>query len=234
MRQLAAFFDLDGTLVDSNIVRYGVEIQTSEMTPARSALWKLRFLPRVPYYLTLDALDRERFQRAFYRLYRTSPQHLVEARAGELFERHIRPRLFPGGLARIADHRERGHRLVLVTGSIAPIAAPVARFLEVEDVLSSDLEVVDGVYTGEVEGRLLAGEAKAEAVRGFAAEHSIDLRRSYAYADGLDDIPMLSAVGRPAVVNPGRRLHAIARERGWGVYVWKADPEEPATEEGGS
>lgn len=224
MRQLAAFFDLDGTLIDSNIVRYGVEIHTAGMPAARRALWKLGFLPRVPYYLALDAVDRERFQRAFYRLYRGSPQHTIETRANQLFEGYIRPRLFPAGVARVADHRDRGHRPVLVTGSIAPIVAPVARFLGVEDVLSSDLKSLDGVYTGDVAGRLVAGEEKAKAVREFALEHGIDLRRSYAYADGLDDIPMLSSVGRPAVVNPGRRLHAVARKRKWGVYVWKTEP----------
>ena len=49
------------------------------------------------------------------------------------------------------------------------------------------------------------GEGKVEAMRAFAAEHEIDLDRSYAYSDSASDLPMLRAVGNPVVVNPDER-----------------------------
>lgn len=220
MRQKGAFFDVDGTLVASNIVRYGVEIRTSGMGPGQRKLWTAAFLPRIPYYLALDSFRREAFQRAFYRTYRcVSPEDLRQ-RAEELFEHHIRPRLLPAAVARVAEHRNRGDRVVLVSGSLEEIVQPVAEHLDVDDIIAVRLRISDGAHTGELEGQPLAGQTKADAVSEYAAENRISLSRSFAYADSLDDVPMLQTVGRPAVVNPGRRLLQIARARGWGVYVW--------------
>jgi putative phosphoserine phosphatase/1-acylglycerol-3-phosphate O-acyltransferase len=92
--------------------------------------------------------------------------------------------------------------------------------LDVDDIVAVRLATSDGAHTGELEGQPLAGQTKADAVSEYAAENQISLSRSFAYADSLDDVPMLETVGRPAVVNPGRRLLQTARARGWGVYVW--------------
>ncbi|HET6343270.1 MAG TPA: haloacid dehalogenase-like hydrolase, partial [Gemmatimonadota bacterium] len=75
----------------------------------------------------------------------------------------------------------------------------------------------------------LAADRKADAVREFARENKVDLEASFAYADSLDDLPMLEAVGRPAAVNPDGRLLEAALERGWDVYRWKGlEPFVPA------
>lgn len=217
----AAFFDVDGTLVDSDIVRYGVEIRTAAMSAPRRALWIAGFLPRIPYYMVLDRKSRAAFQRAFYRVYRgLAADELVE-RSEALFHDHVEPRLFPAGLSRLADHRRRGHRVVLVSGSVEAIVRPLAERLQVRDVLAPRLETTDGRLTGELDRPPLAGGRKAEAVREFARENGIDLEASYAYADSLDDLPMLEVVGRPAAVNPDGRLLQVALERGWDVYRWK-------------
>ena len=215
----AAFFDVDGTLVASDIVRYGALIRTAEMTGAARAAWTVGFLPRVVLYLALDALSRSAFQRAFYRLYRAVPPEALEERARALFHHHVRPRLRPEALARAAEHRRRGHRLVLVTGSLEPIVAPLAAHLGASDVLAARLEVRDGAHTGSLAGLPLTGVRKAAAVIGFAREHGIDLTESYAYGDSADDVPMLEAVGRPVAVAPDRRLRRIARARAWEVLA---------------
>jgi hypothetical protein len=70
MSERTAFFDVDGTLVASNIVRYGIEIRTQRMSPVLRRAWTAAYLPRVPWLLALDAVSRESFQRSFYRIYR--------------------------------------------------------------------------------------------------------------------------------------------------------------------
>ena len=217
----AAFFDVDGTLVDSDIVRYGVEIRTAEMSRPRRALWIAGFLPRLPYYLALDRKSRAAFQRAFYRVYRGLAADELEQRSEALFHHHVEPRLFPAGLGRLADHRRRGHRVVLVSGSVEAIVRPLADRLDVRDVLAPRLEAADGRLTGRLDRPPLAGNRKADAVREFARDNGVDLEASYAYADSLDDMPMLEVVGRPAAVNPDERLLGAALERGWDVYRWK-------------
>lgn len=220
----AAFFDLDGTVVASDIVRYGVEIRTADRTRLGRALWILAFLPRIPWYLLLDAISRARFQRAFYRIYRGMTPDELEIRARALAEEYVAPRIRPDAAARIDRHAARGDRVVLVTGSIRPIAVPVAESLGVREVLAPDLEVAEGRYTGRLAGEPLAGERKAQAVAGYAADRGLDLADSWAYGDSLDDAPLLAAVGRPAAVNPGRRLLDLAAARGWEVLEWPLPP----------
>jgi phosphoserine phosphatase len=83
--------------------------------------------------------------------------------------------------------------------------------------LGTVAETRDGVYTGHLVGSVLHGEAKADAVRALAAAEGLDLRRCAAYSDSINDLAMLSLVGRPVAVNPDSALRIEARKRGWEV-----------------
>jgi HAD superfamily hydrolase (TIGR01490 family) len=222
MTRPAAFFDVDGTLVASNIVRYGIEIRTQRMSPFGRRAWTAAYLPRVPWLLALDAVSREAFQRSFYRIYAGLDPDELARRAERLFEEFVRPRIRPQAAARVAFHRDRGDQVALVSGSVEPIVRPLASHLRVDEVLAARLETREGRTTGGLENGALAGERKAEVVAGFAAERGVDLSTSYGYADSSDDVPMLERIGHPAVVNPGRKLERLARARGWDVYRWPA------------
>jgi phosphoserine phosphatase len=78
-------------------------------------------------------------------------------------------------------------------------------------------EIVDGVYTGELDGPFVYGEGKAKALRQFATVEGISLESSWAYSDSVSDLPMLEAVGHPVAVNPDAELLEIARREGWEV-----------------
>lgn len=216
----AAFFDVDGTIVASDIVRYGVEIATAEKGPWSRRLWIARLLPRIPWYLALDAFSRAAFQRSFYRIYRGMDVETFEERAEALFHHYVEPRIRPEAEARVRRHAARGDTVVLVSGSVETIVAPLARHLGVHHMLAPRLEVEDGRLTGELAEEPLAGVRKGEAVVEWARSRGVELAASAAYADSLDDVAMLERVGRPAVVNPGRRLldHAVAR--GWEILRW--------------
>jgi HAD superfamily hydrolase (TIGR01490 family) len=222
MSGAAAFFDVDGTLVAGNIVRYYADLRTLDMPPARRRAWMAAFALRVPWYLALDALSRGRLQRAVYSNYRGFAAADLEQRARRYFERALRARLFAAAAARVADHHRRGHRVVLVTGSLRPIVAPLAERLAAHEVLASDLETQAGICTGRLLAAPLADVRKAAAVAACIEQHGLDPAACWAYADSLDDVPMLSRVGHAAVVNPGRRLAAVAAARGWDALDWRA------------
>jgi putative phosphoserine phosphatase/1-acylglycerol-3-phosphate O-acyltransferase len=134
-----------------------------------------------------------------------------------LFDQQISRRLYPEMRRLVRAHQQRGHTLVLTSSATSFQIEPMAAMLGVKHVLCTRLATADGVLTGEVEGSPPWGPGKADAVQAFAAEHGIDLSRSYAYADGDEDIALLHLVGAPRAVNPGRRLAGVAARRGWPV-----------------
>jgi putative phosphoserine phosphatase/1-acylglycerol-3-phosphate O-acyltransferase len=85
-------------------------------------------------------------------------------------------------------------------------------------VLSNKFEVDEhGLLTGEVQRPIIWGPGKARAVQEFAAEHGVDLSKSYFYADGDEDVALMYLVGNPRPTNPGGKLAAVAAKRGWPV-----------------
>jgi phosphoserine phosphatase len=107
---------------------------------------------------------------------------------------------------------------VILSGALDFVLEPLADLAD--DVLCASLKQEDGVYTGEISGPPVAGDARARMLATFARKQGIDLSKSYAYADSISDLPMLEAVGRPVAVNPDLRLAAAAKGKGWEVRRW--------------
>ena len=100
---------------------------------------------------------------------------------------------------------------------------PVARFLGISKMLTNRFEVDDdGVLTGKVIRPILWGPGKANAVQEFAADNKIDLKQSYFYADGDEDVALMYLVGNPRPTNPGDKMREVARKRGWPVLQFNS------------
>jgi HAD superfamily hydrolase (TIGR01490 family) len=218
-----AFFDVDGTILRGDIVRHFVRLRTWDLPAIPRMLWTGAFLLRLPGLLALDALDRARFQCALYAGYRAMTPAELARRAPLYVERWLLPRLFPAAQARIARHLQQHHHVVLVSGSLAPIVAPIATHVGATATLAPCLDEAGGKFTGRLDGPPLAGARKAEAARTYAAEHGVPLDACFAYADSRDDVPLLECVGHATVVSPGRRLRRLARRRQWEIVSWSPD-----------
>lgn len=219
-RKVAAFFDVDGTLVNATIVHYYVFFRRKRMSPLLGRLWYAGYLVKCIYYLLLDKIDRGRLNIAFYRDYAGLPVEEIKGRVAQCDAELIQPRQFVQAAACVAEHKSAGRTTVLVTGSVDFIMAPLARRLGVDTVEAATLVEKNGRFTGQLAGPPVGNDEKARRVLAFASEHEIDLRQSYAYGDSIADLPMLEAVGHPQVVNPDRALAAAARSRGWPVHAW--------------
>ena len=223
VERVGAFFDVDGTLLKGNIVRYYAFLRRREMGVICRQIWSGGLLARVPFYLIVDRISRELLTTRFYKNYRTfTPLRLREG-AAALFSEQLKPNLYPQAVECIEAHRAQGHVVVLVSGSIRQIVTPVAEHLGVDGILCTELEVEQRAFTGALKGGSLTGARKAEALRDYARLHQISLDVSHAYADSLDDVPMLDCVGHPVVINPDGRLRKLASDRGWGVRYWCRD-----------
>jgi fatty acyl-CoA reductase len=216
--EVAAIFDVDGTLVGSNVVSYYAWLKMREMPPAMRPLWIAGFLPKIPYYWALDKVSRAHFNRAFYKNYAGWSPIRAKHLGKESFPGFTLDRIYPDALATLREHKAAGHRVVLLSGALDFILDPLKDLAD--DVLSASLQEEDGHFTGEISGPPVAGEARARMLASFARRRNLDLSRSYAYADAISDLPMLEAVGNPVAVNPDRRLLAAAKDRGWQVRNW--------------
>jgi HAD superfamily hydrolase (TIGR01490 family) len=219
--QVAAIFDVDGTLVASNVVAYYAWLKLHDLPRAQRPLFALKMLGYAPFYWALDKVSRTQFNRVFYRNYKGWKPARAAQLGRQSFAGYTVGRLFPEAVETLREHKRAGHRVVILSGALDFLLEP---FREVaDDVLSASLETEDGVYTGELSGAPVAGEARARMLASFARKRGVDLARSYAYADAISDLPMLEAVGNPVAVNPDRRLLKAAKERGWQIRDWRRD-----------
>jgi phosphoserine phosphatase len=124
-------------------------------------------------------------------------------------------------------HLESGHRVVLVTGTLAPLARAIACHLPCGvEVRATELEMKDDQFTGRLSGTHLSFEEKVRVTRREAARSDLDLSTSFAYGNEMSDAGMLDSVGHPAAVNASWRLDRKARGRGWTVLRWSDSHEK--------
>jgi putative phosphoserine phosphatase/1-acylglycerol-3-phosphate O-acyltransferase len=145
----------------------------------------------------------------------------IEALGERLFVQQIAGMVYPEGGALIRAHRDAGHTIAIASSATAFQVAPLARELGIDNLLCTEVEVVNGLATGKLGGPVLWGTGKADAVKHFSGRKRIVLARSYAYGNGKEDLPYLEAVGRPRPLNPDGGLSESARERGWKTYRFK-------------
>ncbi|HLQ62672.1 MAG TPA: HAD-IB family hydrolase, partial [Candidatus Acidoferrales bacterium] len=218
-----AVFDVDGTLVETNVVEYFFWMRLKSKPLSDWPAFMAEMLREAPRWLYLERRSRAEFQRSFYREYDGLEVEEMRRLGREALNEVTLRRIYPEGVRRIREHRRAGHRVLLLTGALDVVVEPLAELLEVE-VDCAHLLVRDGRLTGDLQSPPPAGEARASLLEEYAAGRGLQLGESFAYADSLSDLPMLEAVGTPVVVNPDARLSQVASQRGWRVERWRMAP----------
>ncbi|MDX3098470.1 SDR family oxidoreductase [Streptomyces sp. ME01-24h] len=215
-----AVFDLERTVVDSNIVEQYLWVRTSGF---RKGAWPKEaadLLVSLPGYLRAERRDRGEFIRALLRRYRGMPVARLEEAVRRGYADTMLRHTCADAVARIREHRAAGHRTVLVTGSIGLLAAPLAGLFD--EVVGSSMHVKDGVLTGYLAKPPLVDEARAAWLRRYAEEGGFDLAASYGYGDSHCDLAWLSLLGKPSAVNPDAGLARASHQRKWDIHRWKS------------
>lgn len=216
-RQRAAFFDVDGTLVRTNIV-HAYAFYAMNQGSILGTAWKtLKTVASVPLFMVTDRLNRKLFNEMFYGYYAGQSEDRLETLASELFEDVLRPAIYPGTLRLIEENRRAGCRIVLVTGALDFTMRDLARHLGADDLIANRMRFVQGVATGQVIPPIIEGAHKALVIRDFCVREGIALEKSFAFSDSFSDYPMLAVVGHPAAVNPDPRLARVARAYEWPI-----------------
>jgi fatty acyl-CoA reductase len=224
-RHVAAF-DLENTLIASNVVESYSWLATRRLDGRERLQYTLRTLAEAPGLLRLDRRDRTDFLRHFYRRYADAPIEQIERDAAEMFTHLILTKSFPDGLRRVRQHRELGHRTILITGALDFNVAGLRPLFD--EIVAAEMSITErNTYSGEMTQVPPTGEARAQILADYCAAENLDLAECVAYADSSSDLPLFEAVGFPVAVNPETRLAAIARKRGWLVEHWDKAPGAP-------
>ena len=219
----AAFFDVDGTLASSNVVRALMDFQLARLSSWRRWGWLATFAPRLPYYAVLDTVSRGRFNQVFFQNYAHVSCDELDRWAAGAVDGFWKAHLFPRAVEQVRRHQEQGHRTILVAGGVEPVLRPLASWLGVDLLVGAELQRDGSRLTGNLVGGPMIGSAKANATRQAAQQLSISLEESYAYTDSYHDRPFLAAVAHPVAVNPDWRLRRVALREGWPICTWRHD-----------
>ncbi|MFZ9630248.1 MAG: HAD-IB family phosphatase [Ilumatobacteraceae bacterium] len=217
-RHVAAF-DLENTLIASNVVESYSFLATRRLNMPERVRYVLRTLAEAPTLQAVDRRDRTDFLRFFYRRYEDAPVAQIDEDSKELLTHLILAKSFPAGLRRVREHRDLGHRTILITGAL-DFAVEGLRPL-FDEIVAAKMSVrPDGTYSGHLAQVPPTGETRAQILADYCTAEGLRLEESIAYADSSSDLPLLEAVGFPVAVNPETRLAAVARKRGWLVEHW--------------
>jgi HAD superfamily hydrolase (TIGR01490 family) len=219
----AAFFDMDGTLLSSNVVETYLWMRMQEMDGADRLGEVGRIAVRLPGLIRAERHDRSVFLRQMYRHYSGARLAHLERIVDEVLAPHVLSRLSPAGVRRVREHRAAGQPTVLITGAIRPLTRPLAPLFD--HIEAADLAVDDrGICTGYLDASPLVGESRAAWMQHWADENGVDLSRSFGYADSHSDLPLLAAVGHPVAVRPDISLFRHAKKNHWPVVDWASPP----------
>jgi alcohol-forming fatty acyl-CoA reductase len=224
-RHVAAF-DLENTLIASNVVESFGFLATRDMSAAERTKFVLDMFRQAPSMLKLDRKDRGDFLRSFYRRYEDAPAELLRHDSWEYLSQLVITKSFPAGIRRVREHRALGHRTVLITGALDFLVEPLRPLFD-EIVAATMLERPDGTLSGELDVSPPTGEARALILAKYCEAENLSLEETVSYADSASDLPMLEIAGHPVAVNPEPKLATIARKRGWHIEQWEKAPGGP-------
>lgn len=219
--QAAAFYDLEGTLVSTNLVHtlgfYARRQQGVWQTLKKSA----STLAKLPMFGVTDLYSRNVFNEFFFQSYKGESTDRLRFFADELFEEVLKPAIYAGTMELIEQGKKIGQRQVVLTGALDFSIEKMMEHLGIDDYVANRLEFVNGYATGRVLPPVMASATKAKWIREYAERENINLSESYAYSDSISDLPMLSIVGHPVAVNPDFRLKQTAMQHDWAILDLK-------------
>jgi HAD superfamily hydrolase (TIGR01490 family) len=218
-----AIFDLDGTLYTGHVAR-GLTRHHRAHRINRLPLYAY-FAAHMPLWWLYRArlMSKETMNLQWAKHMGWTVRGMTVERAARAFEwiaaEYAAPRVRPDVMARLREHQDAGHRVILVSGTFSPLLAIIGQQFGIEETVGTPLVTQNGRYTGASEQPVCQGIHKVTRLLAYLGEdpgaHWLD---SYAYADSYTDIPLLEQFGHPVAVYPDADLKAHAQQKGWEIF----------------
>jgi HAD superfamily hydrolase (TIGR01490 family) len=225
-RARAAFYDLDGTMIDLNLIHVALFTLSNVGEWGGRLSYLLSFAARIPRLYIAERQDRRLLNTVLFEAFKGVSRDRLFSLGEEYCERILIAHLYPRAIAMIEANRAVGIEPVLVTGSPDFIVEPLAHHLNIGEFAANRFVFSRGRATGRLAEPVMASDEKAIWCADWAAKRGIDLADCWGYADSQYDMAFLSALGHPVAVNPDRRLRAAAMSRQWPVIHFEKKSSE--------
>jgi len=213
--EIAAFFDFDNTLIAGYSVQAFLQEQ---LTSGAMSPKQFRQQIAATAKFSLGRMGFSSFVAETSQSMRGQAEYVFEEFGERVFKKHVAGSIYPEARAILDAHREKGHTIAIISSATRYQIEPAARELDIDYILCTELEVEDGIFTGNVISPTCWGEGKRIAGQEFSDEMGTDLSTSFFYTDSDEDLPLLEAVGRPRVLNPNAKLARIAKRHSWPLF----------------
>ncbi len=210
-----ALFDFDGTIVATHSIR---ELFIERLKAGDVRRQELIDLGGLLVRYTMKSANFVDTMASSIRNLAGTREKDFAALCEKVFTERLASQVFPEVRAIVRAHQRRGHTVAIVSSATPYQVAPVAKALDIEHLLCTELAVAKGRFNGEIDGSPCYGDGKVAAARRFAKAQGIRLRKSFFYSDGAEDLPLLEKVGHPVVINPDKGLADEAARRGWTAH----------------
>jgi HAD superfamily hydrolase (TIGR01490 family) len=217
----AAFFDVDNTLVrGSTSILFG-KVAFAGGTIKRRDIWRFMFEQIMFIRRGEKNSKMADFKDRALQLTKGHPIAELRELIDTVYESEIKPRLWPEAVAALREHLAQGREVWLISAAPLELVQKIADDLGATGALGTVVGHNGDVLTGELVGEPLHGQAKRKAAKKLARERGISLKRSYAYSDSVNDLPLLTLVGNAVAVNPDKVLKRYAEAAGWAILQFK-------------
>lgn len=211
------FFDMDHTMIDNDCDVSWKQFAVAEGLAPREDLdeaerfFKLYEEGRLPIDDFLLFQLREFSGRTIDEMKEWAIRH---------FEMVVKKRIYQDAVAAVEEAKKKG-TVAILSATNSVLCTPLADYLGIEHVEATELETVDGVFTGKLAAEYRCGEGKVPAAEKFCAKHGVKMKNAAYYGDSYSDRFVMSAVGYPYAINPNFRLREIAEKNDWPILTWQ-------------
>jgi HAD superfamily hydrolase (TIGR01490 family) len=210
-----AIFDLDNTLIggDSDCL-WGEFL--SEQGYVDSEAYQVGHEKFYEEYVagTMDIYEFLEFQ---LKILADNDREILDEWRKNYIETKIKPIMLDKAIKLVADHRQQGHELLIITATNRFITEPIAKEFNIENLIACEPEMKDGQYTGKVSGTPSYAEGKVTRLNEWLENYEQPFEETWFYSDSHNDIPLLKEVDHPIAVDADETLITEAKKQNWSV-----------------
>lgn len=212
----SAFYDLDHTILDGNSATHLVQEahKRGVMTERqyRHAIW-LSILYKLNVGEPTKMIDR------MLSWLKGVEEASIMKLSQDIFDHIIKETIRPEILETIREHRAKRAAVILLSSATTPICQPVSQYMELDDMICTQLEVENGILTGHTRGKLVYGQEKKVRMLAYCQKKGFEPQEAWYYGDSHTDRYVMEAVGHPVAVSPDKKLLRIATRQAWPIIA---------------